>query len=271
MERALEWFGGKAALVGTVDAEWKVRIFSDCICVAKAATEIGVLATLEAISSFSREMIASGFPIRGGAAIGPFSESDRMIFSIAQIEAYDLESTTAQYPRVVISAEIMRKIESISDDEMRLTAKEYVIIDQDERAFVNFLIFEQEDAWLGGHEFYVNQKRVIEKALGDATLPAKVREKYEWMAHLHNWSLFQTAMMLKKFGEMDQDNVWSFSSLLVSGAPIQNKFRCLVEEDLAFHKPWREYEVRDYEVRDIDWIREWPGTRTEDDEPEDGE
>ena len=265
MERALEWFGGKAALKGTADAEWRVRVFSDCVCVAKAATDLGILVTLDAISAFSREMIASGFPIRGGLTTGPYSDSDQLIFSQAQIDAYDLESKQAQYPRIVLSTDLMNSIGSMSDDEMRLATKEFIITDRDVPAFVNFLIFEEEDVWLGGNKFYLKQKGVIERSLGDVALQANVREKYAWMAQFHNWSLFQTARTLKQSGELDEDSVWSFSSLLIPGAPINGRFRCLAWSDSAFQKPWY---IRD--DKDIDWIRQWPGVGTEDDEPEEG-
>ena len=265
MERALECFGGKAALQGTVDAEWRVRVFSDCICIAKAATDLGILVTLDAISAFSREMIASGFPIRGGLTTGPYSDSDQLIFSQAQIDAYDIESKQAQFPRVVLSTDLLRSIGSMQDDEMRLTTKEFIITDVDMLAFVNFLIFEEDDVWLGGHKFYLEQKELIVRLLGDTALPVSVLEKYTWMAQFHNWSLFQTARHLKQSGELNEDNVWSFSSILIPDVPINTRLSCLAWSDTAFQQPW--YFRGD---QDIDWIRQWPGVRTEYDEPEEG-
>ena len=175
--RALESFGGKESLRGTPDAEWSVRVFSDCLCVSKPLTDIGLLVALEAISTFTQEMLAAGFPIRGGVTMGSHSESDLLIFSQAQIEAYDLEAVHALNPRIILSHQLVNRIDAIEDDEIRRTCKEYVVLDSDEMAFVNYLIFEEDDSWRGGHDFYRRLKINIAKALTNSTIKDTVLSK----------------------------------------------------------------------------------------------
>ncbi len=264
MSRALEWFGGFAGLRGTPEAQWKIRIFSDCLCVSKPTSDLGILLTLSAIAAFTREMVAAGFPIRGGITIGPHSESELLLFSRAQIEAYELETNEARNPRIVISPGFLGRVEGIEDDEIRKDAKEHIVVDEDFVCFINYLIFEEDDEWLRGHEFYYNQKLALDKALSKESIDPAVRSKYLWMARFHNWSLRHAARILKQSGIMSEDDVWNFSSLVVTEAPTDSSFQSLLWIDRAFKKP---IEINK-EDNNIDWIKQWPGERTDDDEEE---
>ena len=165
MERALEAFGGKEALRGTPDAEWRVRVFSDCLCAAKPLTSLGVAVTLEAVSTFTQEMLTRSFPIRGGVDIGPYADSELLLFSAAQIGAYDLESKVAKHPRVVLSRSLVEYINSIADNDYRWFIKELVILDRGNLPFVNYMIFYEEDDWLGGAAFYQRMTKVLTSML----------------------------------------------------------------------------------------------------------
>jgi hypothetical protein len=262
MKRSLEWFGGMESFRGTPDAEWKVRTFSDCLSVAKPATDLGIIMTLDALSDFIREMISSGFPIRGGIAIGSYSESKFMLFSQAQIEAFDLESKKASNPRVLVSQDLRDRINAIEDDELRQSIKEYLIVDEDSKLFLNYLLFQEEDHWQSGHRFYLNQKQILEKALKDIDISSSTRSKYVWMARLHNWSLYYTAAILKRSGILSEDDVWSFSSLLVKGVPYKARFTSFLRSDQSFQQ------VDEIDQDKIDWIKQWPDITTENDEKE---
>lgn len=263
MERALEAFGGKESLRGTPDAEWRVRVFSDCICVSKPLTDIGVVITLEAICLFSQEMFAEGFPVRGGVTIGPYIESELIIFSEAQIIAYDIESQIAQFPRVVLSTEFINYVDSLDDDEVRQSAKEYIIIDGDDLSFVNYLLFYEEDSWFGGAGFYHIMNKNISEALFLSINTPAVREKYEWMAMFHNWSLRHTAEILKKSGTLCEDTVWDFGSLIIDNIGKRRQFVTYLWTDRSFSPPKSKMTEES-----INWIKHWPGQSTEDDEDE---
>lgn len=263
ISRALESFGGRDSLRGTPDGEWSVRVFSDCLCASKPATDIGLLVSLDAFATFAQEMLSAGFPIRGGVAIGPHSESELLIFSQAQIEAYDLEAERARNPRIILSPQMISRIDAIEDDDIRRTTKEYIVIDSDGVAFVNYLVFEEEDSWLGGHAFYYRLRKNIERALAVNINEPLLRTKYEWMARFHNWSLRHTAQILKKSGSLSEDDVWSFSSLLVKAQVGSGDFMSLLWTDRAFTRP-----AGDEGKANVDWIKQWPGVMTEDDEKE---
>src|ERR1700728_1508618 len=48
-----------------------------------------------------RYLLALGLPCRGGIVSGPLFHEDRFVIGPALIEAYNLESTAAKYPRVI--------------------------------------------------------------------------------------------------------------------------------------------------------------------------
>lgn len=282
MEKALENFGGRAALLGTKDAEWRVRVFSDCISVAKPLSVVGLISTLEALSAFMRSMILDGFFVRGGAALGPYFETAQLLFSKAQIEAYELESQVAKFPRIVVSEDLYRYIGDVKDDDMRLLAKEYLVQDASETRFVNYLVFEDEDAWEYGHRFYLSQKQAVAAALAD-DLPEDVRLKFEWVSRYHDWSLRLAAEILKRTGTLCEDTMWSFSSLIIDRTPGQREFRSAITDDPVFdlrhdvsdprnpkYQPYPEEWERKYGNREIDWILESPFSHREDDEDSDG-
>ncbi|MDB6098143.1 MAG: hypothetical protein JWN58_846 [Gammaproteobacteria bacterium] len=278
IEKALEAFGGKDALRGTPDAEWRVRIFSDCLCAAKPLSPLGVAVALEAVSTFTQEMLVRSLPIRGGIAIGPYAESELLLFSTAQIAAYDLESKVARHPRVVLSASLLGYINAIADDEYRWLIKELIILDRGRLAFVNYMIFYEEDDWLGGYAFYDRMSKVLAAMLRRPNISARVREKYLWMAALHNWSLVHTARLLKQSGILSEDTVWNFRSFYIESAPAKRRFRALIASDAAFaemtsRNKWMVYSggqmvetFPENRRKGIDWLREWPGASTVDDE-----
>lgn len=253
MRRALEAFGGLESLSGTPDGEWRVRVFSDCLCVAKPLSEIGVAVTLEAIALFTQDMLFHGFLIRGGIEIGPYSDTELMIFSSAQIEAYDLEAKVARVPRTVVSSRVVSYMETIEDDTVRQFTKEYVVVDPDEVHFVNYLVFYEEDDWLGGARFYQETTRLLSSNVNNQEEIPTVRDKFVWMAQFHNWSLRHTAKVMKLDSKFSEDTVWAFTDYLVVGNFNPREFVTLLWTDKSFQPP-----EETAEMKSIDWLREWP-------------
>lgn len=260
---AVRWVGGRRSLNQPRLKDWRLRVFSDCACISQPDTDLGILNLLEGTAFFQREMITAGFLVRGGISIGRHHETTYSMLSEALLDAHELESTQAKTPRVLLSKRLLNRIDKIDDDDVRQEIKEYVTIDTDDAAFLCYMIFETEDEWCGGHQFYVDQRDLVSRKLEDDGCPRAVREKYEWIARFHNWCVRETAHVLKRSGIMTDDDVWSFPSLRVKGLEDGERFRSALWEDRAFSG-------HDVQGRnDIDWVKQWPGVRTEDDEPED--
>lgn len=271
IKRALEAFGVTNNIKNSIDSEWRIRIFSDCICFAKPLTDIGIGICFNAVCEFIQKIMFNGFLIRGGIAIGDYLESDFFIFSEAQIKAYDLESKEAIFPRVVLANELISYIEDIDDDSLRLNIKEYIISDNNSKIFfINFMLFDEEDGWISGYKFYLSQKEKLEKIIKNDEVEDIIKNKYKWLAILHNWTIKKTAKILKISGILNEDNVWSFSSLIIKNIDDEIDFFCLAEKDGIFDKV-NELKKKEYYSlmgikRRVDWIKEWPHASTEDDE-----
>ena len=196
--------------------------------------------------------------------MGKHFESAYTLLSDALVDAHELESVHAITPRILLSSRILLEVDSVQDDEVRKELKELISIDADGLAFLNYMVFQSEDEWLGGHAFYVKQRDLLTSTCREGHLPASIREKYVWMAMFHNWCVRETAHILKSSGTMTEDDVWSFPALLVKSVTKWRKFVSALWLDRAF-------EGLDYAGRHggVDWLKEWPGAHTEDDEPED--
>jgi hypothetical protein len=81
----------------------QITVFSDSIAISYAALEerdpYWVFTHL--CSSLS-DLVAEGFLIRGAVTIGDLVHTDKYLVGPAMVRAYELESTVAKYPRVII-------------------------------------------------------------------------------------------------------------------------------------------------------------------------
>lgn len=263
LTKAIDWVGGRKAFSFVRREDWHIRVFSDCICISQPASALGLLEITEGVACFQREMIAAGFPVRGGISVGPHFESELAMLSPALIEAYEIESNSAVFPRVVFSPSAIELLNAVEDDEIRKEIKEFVTIDDDGSAFVCYLIFEEDDPWLKGHRFYTFHQSVVEAGLAQFSEKDPLHIKYDWMGQFHNWCLKATAQILKRSGETEEDEVWSFNTMLVRGITETMQFKSLLWSDRAF------VALRSHETyTKVDWVKEWPGAISEDDEEE---
>lgn len=275
LTKAIEWVGGEKALLRSKENDWKVKFFSDSIIISVQNNALGILNIVQGLSSFQRQMIDSGFLIRGAITIGKHLESKLSLLSQALVEAYELESHLAVFPRILISNKLLEEIEKIEDDEFRKEIREYIIIDNNKTCFLCYLIFEEDDPWFTGEKFYEDHKKIIEKALTNPNYSVIVKKKYSWLALFHNWCLRTTTERLKKGGVLDQDNVWNFTDLIIKEIPYKNKitFNSMLWIDKSFKRSdFNNFYFIDDEYysncRNIDWIKEWPDVSSEDDEEE---
>ena len=80
--------------------------------IAKDENEALTLAFLDVthfVAKVAAAALLHGFLIRGGLAYGPLFHTSGVVFGPAMIEAYQLESRTAVYPRVVISPTLLER------------------------------------------------------------------------------------------------------------------------------------------------------------------
>ncbi|RZK48001.1 MAG: hypothetical protein EOO99_11735 [Pedobacter sp.] len=112
-----------------------ITYFSDSIVISYNYNEPGQLFyTLLDLLYVSFELANKGYLTRGGVSIGKLLHTKKYIFGPALVDAYEIESKKAIYPRIIVSEEVIKigskhsKIGHSEDDE-----RGYVmdLIDQD--------------------------------------------------------------------------------------------------------------------------------------------
>jgi len=89
-------------------------------------------------------LTANGLLVRGGVTVGRLLHNEGVVFGPAMIEAYYLENRDAKYPRIIISDELYKLLESSTDEAFLSTRLQR---DEDGFYFVNFLYPDPENDW----------------------------------------------------------------------------------------------------------------------------
>ena len=123
-------------------------------------------------------LIAEGFFVRGGLSLGSLHLSDHLLFGPALVEAYDLESTAAVHPRIVLSRAAAATQRGTADASM-------LLCDDDGQTFIDYLgaSFDEPDdpsPLLQGH-----RDTVVDR-LHRSRRHKRLWEKYRWLAEYHN-------------------------------------------------------------------------------------
>ncbi len=194
-------------------AQWRktniqFRTFSDCICITAPleSNEIGFLKHLrnflKTLAFFQTIMLRfGGYLIRGGVSIGKFYSDSNMIFSKGLVEAYELESKTAIYPRILIGKSVQDRVsEELSKTDELLSSFPLFTSFEDDLVFINFLNVELVDfpayeklndvqrGLVDDIEIGWREKTIMAPVIEDlvtkrsqAGLDSRVVEKYDWM------------------------------------------------------------------------------------------
>lgn len=145
------------------------------------------------------ELINFGVAIRGGITIGDISFDDQLIFGPGFIRAYELESSFAQYPRVVLDPKM---IENMHNDERlfsfhneRGEELEYIRSQvrrgDDGLYFVDYLVAFPRNVTNQERipEFFENSKKLIMSNVSGKKGLDGVLSKYIWLSHYHNFAV----------------------------------------------------------------------------------
>ena len=80
--------------------------FSDCLAISDEPTEIGSTNVAWRVALLSAWLLEDGILCRGGIAIGRTLHTETCIVGEGLVSAYELESSVAVYPRIVLSEEV---------------------------------------------------------------------------------------------------------------------------------------------------------------------
>jgi hypothetical protein len=192
----------------------QVTQFSDCVVVSYRCDEPSAAFDLITEIGFAViDLVARGFLVRGGVAIGKLIHTDDYIFGPAMNEAYDLESKCAIYPRVLISDRLFDVARSApaahhdANDEQAYVAA-YLAQDSDGchyldyvpwRAVVEVNGIDNDDY----AKYLVSIAGILKRGL--SVQSPEVRLKYRWLYEKY-------AAEVRKFRAIGADDHWAKSN-----------------------------------------------------------
>ena len=176
---------------------WTHKFFTDNLLLAFAGytlqsdgrgeEELGDV--LMDVIDYQLVMSLHGFFVRGGLAFGPLHVSDEIVFGLALLDAHDIESKKAIYPRVVLSDAVvqtgLRHLKFYYPPTESPHDRTLLVAD-DNCVFVNYLsglVLDARVNWKGLAE----HRRHLVSALKDHADNATVAPKYEWLVSYHDW------------------------------------------------------------------------------------
>jgi hypothetical protein len=165
--------------------------FSDSIVISSDSTTEGVQGLLFQVQFLIGSFFLPSFFIRGGITKGQLLHRDSIIFGPALIRAYDLESTIARYPRVIIDPEQMDFFSTIVNTGGFNQILDFVNHD-DDISFVNIL--KPHPSGGKGAAFHMESAhRMISRLLTtenqNEQMEPNVKSKINWFINYYNASL----------------------------------------------------------------------------------
>jgi len=185
----------------------EVRFFSDCFCLALPLDKSDLESYLDGLFWFlvhivhiQGEFIGNGQVLRGGIAVGLHYSSESLIFSPAQIRAYEVESKSATYPMVMLHDSVLESLQAVVARHKKkpvLSAAALkgdlesifglIATDESGKHFVNYLGFWTElDEPTPPETYFAAHKEIIEQGAELHRGVPSLLEKYRWMARYHN-------------------------------------------------------------------------------------
>jgi len=141
------------------------------------------------------ELVNRGVLIRGGIALGDIHIEDGQVFGPGLIASYELESSYANFPRIVVSPELLRELDTnpalVNCDHAPADEKEYLAKilrrGEDGLHFIDYLRacrgeLDDPDDY---PPFLASHKQLILGESAGASL-SRTTAKYLWLANYHN-------------------------------------------------------------------------------------
>lgn len=161
--------------------------FSDSVVLA-TAVRVGVLFEFcELVAKYQKQLLERHLLCRGGIAYGKHFSARDFVFSDALIQAYRLETSTARYPRIVLSSDVYE----LQERSERQRLSPILLKEEDGALFVDYLSCADEVEKAG---LTLAVTHVCRAAAGTTD----VAEKLRWLAAYADFRL-QTRLSEERF------------------------------------------------------------------------
>ena len=197
----------------TAQRHLEVSVFSDSVALSGAPDDLGrVVSTALGLQS---RLLGLGILVRGGISVGPTFHADDMLCGEGLLKAYDLETKTAVYPRIIIDPVL------ITPAEAGLCAM-FLLKDADGIWFIDSFSMGGlpdgsdalvEDGWDPNAVYLDDVGRTIEARLKELT---DVRQLAKW-----NWLKERHAIAQQEYATYKMPRFWHLRQQLSKKGLIQ--------------------------------------------------
>lgn len=207
---------------------WGTKVFTDNIVLGSPidrwwhlGNEEGVFGLIiSGVIWFQIMMVQKGYFFRGGWSLGSLYMNDIVVYGKALIEAYNIESIVARYPRIVLSEqmkELVDKHMSYYSDRNFSPQASHILRDENSNYFVNYLFgpIEYGSDFSEITDFLTTHKKGIERNLKLYKHKPTILEKYRWIAYYHDYfcETFITGCPEDYFIRAPKEETWQINLL----------------------------------------------------------
>jgi len=88
-------------------SDLRSQSISDAVCLSAASSPYGLAHLFYSIKQLARQLLETGFFVRGAIVKGRLYHDERTVFGEALVDAYRLESQVVRYPRIMVTKDVM--------------------------------------------------------------------------------------------------------------------------------------------------------------------
>jgi hypothetical protein len=177
--------------------QWRVIAFSDSVVLghplwtADGEAEFGSVQA--ELKGYQLALALRGLFVRGAVTVGSLFMNERLAFGPALVDAYDLERSKAQYPRVIFGPDMVKILKGhlkFYGDAQTAPHNEDLLVDADGEVFLNYLDEIVTDEGVPDECALQIHKNEVEKGLEKHQADLRISEKYRWLAAYHDYFVF---------------------------------------------------------------------------------
>ncbi len=171
----------------------RVTQFSDCMVVSYSVNErSAVFDLINDIGFFVVDLVERGFLLRGAVTVGKLLHTKDHVLGPAMVRAYELESSIAKYPRVIVGPEVFeiakaRPARHHTGEEELGYVRGFLREDEDGQHYVDYISWDAVVATIGADsDDYPRYLNIISELVRNGLNHAipSVQEKFLWL-HRH--------------------------------------------------------------------------------------
>lgn len=190
----------RAAFIASINTinDFNIKVFSDNVVIAqrikKETLSDQIIGVINLVSLIQFEAFFQfDYPLRGGITIGELFIDESIVWGTGLIEAYHIENNIANYPRVIVTSQIINQYEKCEEKSINLFA--LIKEDIDGLWFVDYLMAAPNILLIP--EISAS---LADKAAQHANEDERIKQKINWIINYFN----SLCHRMKNRGEYEQ-------------------------------------------------------------------